>query len=95
MAPYRRRQTDDSSDKAIEPAENQVREEETDALQNAENTAESSEPVKTVRRRRRTVKTANEGEQPDLVAQSSAENATETAPTAEDAAAVTGADSTP
>lgn len=86
MAPYRRRQTDDSSDKAIEPAENQVREEETDALQNAENTAESSEPVKTVRRRRRTVKTANEGEQPDLVAQSSAENATETAPTAEDAA---------
>lgn len=86
MAPYRRRQTDDSSDKAIEPAENQVREEETDALQNAENTAESSEPVKTVRRRRRTVKTANEGEQPDLVAQSSAENATETSPTAEDAA---------
>ena len=86
MAPYRRRQTDDSSDKAIEPAENQVREEETDALQNAENTAESSEPVKTVRRRRRIVKTANEGEQPDLVAQSSAENATETAPTAEDAA---------
>ena len=86
MAPYRRRQTDDSSDKAIEPAENQVREEETDALQNAENTAESSEPVKTVRRRRRTVKTANEGEQPDLVAQSSAENATETATTAEDSA---------
>ena len=63
MAPYKRRQTDDAPEMAAEPnSENQVRTEDADATQETASVQEA-EVVKPVRRRRRTVKSAEE-EQP-------------------------------
>ena len=88
MAPYKRRQTDDAPEMAAEPnSENQVRTEDADATQETASVQEA-EVVKPVRRRRRTVKSAEE-EQPVAAVVNAEENPSAIAVAAEESAAET------
>ena len=88
MAPYKRRQTDDAPEMAAEPnSENQVRTEDADATQETASVQEA-EVVKPVRRRRRTVKSAEE-EQPLAAVLNAEENPSAIAVAAEESAAET------
>jgi transcription termination factor Rho len=88
MAPYKRRQTDDAPEMAAEPnSENQVRTEDADATQETASVQEA-EVVKPVRRRRRTVKSAEE-EQPVAAVVNAEENQSAIAVAAEESAVET------
>ncbi len=88
MAPYKRRQTDDAPEMAAEPnSENQVRTEDADATQETASVQEA-EVVKPVRRRRRTVKSAEE-EQPVAAVVNAEENPSAIAVAAEESAVET------